>query len=490
MSRTLVQQLADFAAKASYDSLPPAVVHECKRLILDSIGCAIGGLDEHKGRAGVDYGRILGAGNRQATILGTGEKVSVLGASFANAELISALDMDAVLPPGHVTPYVLPAALATAEALASSGKALITAVAVAHEMSNRFGKAMDNQRRTKNGKVDPPKVFGYSSTMFGATAAIAMLRGHSSAVMSHALGVAGCIAPVNSQIAWFEHTPISTIKYLLAGMLAQQALTAAHMGELGHRGDLQVLDDREYGWARFIGTEKWAPEELIDGLGSAWNFPGANSYKPYPHCRIMHGMFDCIVKVVQQNNLRPEEIEAMRVYVEGIAERPCWLNRKIERVEDAQFSMAHGIAMAAHGFPLGKEWQDPKNVFKPSVMALLDRVTTQVHPDYATAMTGNAAARPARVEIRARGQTYTETKNYPKGSPSTDPESFMTDDELVAKFRHNAQGVLSASRTEAVIDALWALDRQDNVANLMGLTGGDVAVLRRPRASVEAVEAK
>jgi 2-methylcitrate dehydratase PrpD len=486
MSQTLVQQLADFASNARYDRLPPAVIHECKRLVLDSIGCAIGGLDEHKGRAGVDYGRILGAGNPQATILGTGEKVSVLGASFANAELISALDMDAVLPPGHVTPYVLPASMTTAEALAASGQALISAIAVSHEMSNRFGKAMDNQRRTKDGKVDPPKVFGYSSTIFGATAAIAMLRGQSSEVMANALGVAGCIAPVNSQIAWFEHTPISTIKYLLAGMLSQQALTAAHMAELGHRGDLQVLDDREYGWARFIGTEKWAPGELIEGLGSVWNFPAANSYKPYPHCRIMHGMFDCIVTVVQEHDLRPEEITAMKVYVEGIAERPCWVNRKIERVEDAQFSMAHGIAMAAHRFPLGKEWQDPKNVFKPSVMALMERVTTQVHPDYATAMSGNAAARPARVEIQARGQTYVETRNYPKGSPSPDPQSYMTDDELVTKFCHNVQGVLSASRSDAVVDAVWALDRQDNVARLMALTAGDVAP-RRARAAAEAV---
>lgn len=479
MTRTLIQQLADFSADTTFASLPTAVVQECKRALLDSIGCAIAATDEPKGRAGIDYGRIVGAGNPQATIMGTGDKVSVLGAAFANGELINALDMDAVLPPGHVSPYVIPAALALAESIGSSGQAVITSMAVAHEMSNRFGKAMDNQRKAKaDGRPDPPPVFGYAATIFGATAALSMLKGHSRETTAHALGIAGCISPVNSQIAWFEHTPTSTIKYLMAGMLAQQALTAATMAELGHRGDVQVLDDREYGYARFIGTTKWEPERLLDKLGSVWHFPAESTYKPYPHCRIMHGMFDCIVKVVREQQLAPDEIEAMKVYVEGIAERPCWLTRTIEHVQDAQFSMAHGIAMAAHDLPLGKAWQEPKNVFSPSVMSLMDRVTTQVHPDYAKAMAVNPAARPSRVEIRARGQTFVEESLYPKGSPSPDPQSLMSDDELAAKFRHNCEGMLPAAQADAVIDALWHLEGVGNVASIMSLSGKPSASAR------------
>jgi 2-methylcitrate dehydratase PrpD len=489
MSKTLIQHLADFTADTSFDSLPEEVAHECKRVVLDSIGCGVAGVDEPKSRIGIEYARMVGAGDPRATIIGTNEKVSVLGASFANAELINALDMDAVLPPGHVSPYVMPAAFATAEKLAGSGREMLVAMAVSHEMSNRFGKAVDYQRRVKDGKLDPPKVFGYSNTIFGATSAIGRLRGFSRDTLAHALGIAGCISPVNSQIAWFEHKPISTIKYQLAGMLAQQALTAAAMGELGHRGDLQVLDDREYGYARFIGTEKWAPSELTNDLGSRWNFPRESIFKPYPHCRIMHGMFDLIVKIVQEQLLKPDEIESMTVYVEGIAERPCWVNRTIERVEDAQFSMAHGIAVAAHDLPLGKAWQDPKNVFSDSVMSLMKRVTTQVHPGYAKAISGNAASRPARVEIRARGQHFVEEKSYPKGTPSPDPSSLMTDDELSAKFRHNCEGVLSPAQTESLIDALWNLDTVKDFGAVMRLcspaTSGAGA-----RATLQAAHAK
>ena len=43
-------------------------------------------------------------------------------------------------------------------------------------------------------------------------------------------------------------------------------------------------------------------------------------------------------------------------------------------MHDAQFSIAHGIALAAHFPPPGRAWQDPKLVFSPSVMGLMNKV--------------------------------------------------------------------------------------------------------------------
>lgn len=41
MMKTIVQQLADFTAHSSYAQLPAEVVEESKRILLDSIGCAL-----------------------------------------------------------------------------------------------------------------------------------------------------------------------------------------------------------------------------------------------------------------------------------------------------------------------------------------------------------------------------------------------------------------------------------------------------------------
>src|SRR5205823_5964805 len=134
----------------------------------------------------------------EATVIGTGHRVSRFGAAFANAELINALDFDAVLPPGHVVPFVLPGALAVAESAHLTGRELISAVAIAHEMTYRIGSSMDYVRDVRDGRVSHPTVFGYSASVFGATAAIAHLLTFPFQVHANALGIAAYIAPVNS----------------------------------------------------------------------------------------------------------------------------------------------------------------------------------------------------------------------------------------------------------------------------------------------------
>ncbi|MFG2657332.1 MmgE/PrpD family protein [Streptomyces sp. NPDC048425] len=471
MTETLVERLANFTVTSDFDQLPPEVVEESKRIVLDSIGCALGAIDQPKGRIGIEYGRMTGGSNRDATIIGTGDRVSVFGAAFANGELINTLDADAVLPPGHVTPYVLPGALAVSESVGASGKDLVTAVAVAHEMSYRIGKAMDYLRDVKDGKASPPPVYGYSSTVFGATAAIVKLKGLNSSVLSHALGIAGSIAPVNSFRAWSEHAPTSTIKYLMAGALTQSALTAAHMAELGHRGDLRVLDDRDFGFPRFIGTSRWAPDVITDALGTDWRFPAEQSYKPYPHCRILHALLDSLTQIVEENDIKLAEITGIKAWVEGFVEQPLWLNRNIEHVHDAQFSIAHGLAVGAHRVPPTKAWQDPELVFSDSVMGLMDRVTYEVHPNYVELISGHAASRPAKIEVSARGRTFVGERRYPKGSKSPDPETSMTNDELVAKFHRHAEGVIAATDIDSVVDAVLNPEKVDDLGTIMSRLG-------------------
>ncbi len=467
MMKTIVQQLADFTAHSSYAQLPAEVVEESKRILLDSIGCALAGTEHPKGKIGIDYGRLTGGGEGQATIIGTNEQVSIFGAAFANGELINALDFDMILPPGHVSPYVIPGALAIAEANSASGEDMLCAIALSHEISYRIGKAMDYLRDTKDGKSNPPKVYGYSSTVFGATAANGRMMGCSPEITAHALGIAGCTSPVNAHWAWVQHAPSTTLKYLMAGSLTQTAMTAAHMAKMGHRGDLQVLDDREYGYPAFIGTSRWEPTSITAQLGSEWRFPAESSYKPYPHCRILHGLLDTLITVLEKDDIKPGEIDGIKVLIEGFTEQPIWLNNIIEHLIDAQFSIAHGIAVGAQRLPPGKRWQDPEVVFSPSVMALMNKVTHELHPDYVAHLKNHPASRPARVEVQARGRTFVGESLYPKGSPSPDPTSIMTNDELANKFRQNAEGMMTAANLDTTVDALLNLEKVTDVRAVM-----------------------
>jgi 2-methylcitrate dehydratase PrpD len=317
--------------------------------------------------------------------------------------------------------------------------------------------------------VQPPSVFGYASTIFGATGAIAKLKGVPVETVANALGIAASVSPVNSQIAWNKHAPAATIKYMMTGMLAQQAMMAACMAELGHRGDLVILDDAEYGYPRFIGTRRWNPGQISNGLSEEWLFPREVSYKIYAHCRVMHSTIDCLIDLVREQGIQPAEIDAMQVYVEGFADEAVWHNRRIEDVQDAQFSVAHGISMAAHQVPPGKHWQDPKYVFDPSVLSLMDRVKVSVHPDYVKLLSGDSSTRPGRVELQARGQTFVRERLYPKGTRSPDPRTALTDEDLVRKFKDSVAGVLPDAAADRLSAAVLDLEKLDDVGIVTSL---------------------
>jgi 2-methylcitrate dehydratase PrpD len=467
----LIETLAEFAVTTRYEDLPAAVAEESRRLLLDAIGCALGGLSHPRGDIAVKYARLQGPGapGAQAQVIGTSERASVNAASFANAELINALDFDAVLPPGHVSPYVIPGALAYAEAAGTAGKDLLCAIALAHEISHRIGKGQDYLRDIKDGKISPPPVNGYASTVFGATAAIGKVKGFSAAMTANAMGIAGSSAPVNSQWSFSVHESMSTLKYAVAGALANTATNAALLAELGHTGDLELLDDAECGWRRMINTSRWEVERMTPALGREWWFPAEQVYKPYPHCRILHAPLETLTAVLNENDIRVQEIEEIKAWVEGFVIQPLWLNRNITHVTQGQFSIAHGLSVGAHRVPPGKRWQSPEVVYDPSVLKLMDKVKFEVHPDYEKQLTGNAASRPTRIEVRARGKLFTGERRYPKGSPSPDPATRMTNEELAAKFARNAEGVLQPRAVDAAIKQVWGLESAQDVRELMRL---------------------
>ncbi len=462
MDYPLIDDFTDFVCSTGFDDLPAEVVEESIRNILDSIGCALAGMSHQRGQIGARFG-ALQRGN-EATILGTGERASIFGAAFANAEAINALDFDAILPPGHVAPYCFPAALAMGELLKSSGKDLILATALANEISNRIGKAMDYTRDVRDGKMSPPTVWGFSSTVFGSTAGVAKMKGLDRDNVHNAISIAGLSSPVNAAACWREHSPPTTLKYNLAGAITQTALTATYMAEFGHRGDAQIFDP-EFGYPKFSGTRRWEPANTVKDLGKVWNFPKEASFKFYPHCRVLAAPLDALIGLVREHQLKPDEIEGIKAWVEGFLVRPLWLNRDITHVTDAQFSVAHGLALGAHDFVPGPDWQDPEKVYAPSVMRLMERTEHVVHPDYVKQLTGDADARPTRVEVRARSKTFVAERTHPRGTSRPGSPEYFTTPELIDKFMINASYVVPEKQAAELVDQVR------NLASLKDVNG-------------------
>src|SRR5437773_558136 len=146
--KTLAEQLAEYAVGLKFEGLPAPVVHEGKRRVIDSMGCALGAWDAEPC---VIARRVASrfSDERGATLLGTTHRAPPDWAAFANGCLIRYLDYnDTYLSrePAHPSDNIS-AALAVAEAENSGGREFIVAIVLAYEVQCRFCDAASLRAR-------------------------------------------------------------------------------------------------------------------------------------------------------------------------------------------------------------------------------------------------------------------------------------------------------------------------------------------------------
>src|SRR3990172_4383069 len=152
--------LAKFAATLKYDDIPERVREYCKDVLLDTLACAVAG---HLGEETRQVSALASAlaQSQESSIIG-GERSSLAGATLLNGYLVTAVTMCDVHRPTltHVTPEVMPPALAIAERDALSGRDLLVALAAGGETTTRVGIGLDYPEFRKRGwpwpRVRPP----------------------------------------------------------------------------------------------------------------------------------------------------------------------------------------------------------------------------------------------------------------------------------------------------------------------------------------------
>src|SRR4029453_5168282 len=179
MAGDVTEVLAGFAASLQYDDLPAGVRDHCKNLLLDTLACAVAG---HRGEETQQLAALASglAQSSESSVIG-GEALSPAGATILNGYLVTAVTMcDAHRSTmTHVTPEVLPPALAIAERDAGSGRDLLVAIAAGGEGTARIGIGLDYPAFRARG-FHGPGVLG----PFGAAAAVGRLRGFDAETMA------------------------------------------------------------------------------------------------------------------------------------------------------------------------------------------------------------------------------------------------------------------------------------------------------------------
>src|SRR5215468_4621928 len=125
MAKEATAELAEFASALTYEAIPEGVRAYCKALLLDALACALAG---HRGEETHQLAALAAAlGQSAETSVIGGAKLSLAGATLLNGYLITAVTMcDAHRATmTHVTPEVVPPALAIAERDALTGRELL-----------------------------------------------------------------------------------------------------------------------------------------------------------------------------------------------------------------------------------------------------------------------------------------------------------------------------------------------------------------------------
>ena len=458
--RNISDDLVAFLVETGYENLPEEVIHEVKRCLLDAAGCAIAGIATDKGKIIVSLARKLG-GPPESSVLGAGDRVSSVNAAMANGELINALDYDDI---PHVHPFAIPPALALAESTHASGKDVIVAVAVAREICIRFTRALSNMLNKLTTEAKTPDVFGNANEcIIGGTAGAAKILKLEKKRMAHALGISTYLCPLPVCRNWEEAQPKSMIKYVPVSWVCQGSVTAALLASEGYTGNPKVFDG-EYGFARFYGAERWEPEIVVDKLGSQWHFMEM-AYKTYPCCTFIHATLDAFRGIIETRGLYPDDIERVDTYsIPFVATSAPY---DVQTQVDAQFSVPFSLAVAAHRIRVGADWQEHDTMRDPKIRAFMQKVSMHVDPAIVEEKRKDPRKWPARVEIKAKGQTYTGEALYMRGTNFTDRK--VSDEELTDKFRHNASRQLTPGRIDQAIDRIWNLDKAGDLSDLMSV---------------------
>jgi 2-methylcitrate dehydratase PrpD len=440
------QQLADALAAAQFDDLPPNVVNDTRRSILDWLGSALAGALEPPARMARQVVGGFGTSN-EATVF-AGGRSSAAAAALANGVASHILELDDIHKGStvHAAAPVIPAALAVAERERASGRDFLLAVTIGYEAALRVGEAVN------------PSHYRFwhptgTAATFGAAAAAGSILGLAPKEMLDALGSAGTQAAG----LWEFNADGSMSKHLHPGKAAFNGVLSADLARVGFTGAATILEG-DRGFFRAMSTS-FDESRITAGLGRDWKV-SENCYKVWACCGHTHSAIDVARGLrARRGGLRASDIASIHVETYGPGYEIVKAMNPATTYE-AKFSIAYCVAAALlhGGAPL--EVFSPDHfanggVSDPDIAALLRRTTVTVAPDLTATY---PRAWPTRVRVTlADGTELRDASDFPVGNPEN-PVSTTHLEEKLTGLVAPRWGDDAAARAIEIVDALESYD--------------------------------
>jgi 2-methylcitrate dehydratase len=448
MDRT-TETLARYVTSLRYEDLGPRAVREAKRHVIDSLGCAMGGMPSEPA---VIARRVAPAsgGAPSARLLGDGRATTPEAAAFANSVMIRFLDAnDTYITRGSGHPSdMLGAILAAAEVQGASGQEFLLATVAGYEV---FGALADHV-----GLRDR----GWDQGVFVAPASAAgagLLLGLSLQEMADAISIAITANVATRQTRAGE---LSMWKGCATAAAAKAGLFAAQLAKAGMTGPTAAFEGRHG-----LREQVSGPFELGDLAGAGRPFAiERTNFKFF--AAEYHAQAPLAIALGLRERVRADDIEALDVHIYAMAhseigsEPAKWDPRTRET---ADHSLPYMLAVALVDGRLTPASFEPKRYLDQRLRPLMNRIRVAEDPELTRRFPGELAS---RIEVTTRsGLRFTEQAEYPKGH-SRNP---MTDADIETKFRDLAENVLSKAQAAGALETLWRLDEVSKMGAVVDL---------------------
>lgn len=444
---SLAHTLAERAHATSFRDLGPQTVHEVKRRVLDSLGCALGAWSCRPGRVA----RTVAEGVHMADgagLLGSRHRTTPDLAAFANGAFVRYLDFNDTylsLEPAHPSDNI-PAALAVGQACGATGRDIITAIALGYELQCRLCDAASLRKH------------GWDHVYYGAlsTALLAAkLWGLSVEQTVHALGLAGVCNFATRQTRTGQ---LSDWKACAFSNAARNGIFATELARQGMTGPHEIFEGPKGLFHMVTGpfTPRWTtgPDDWMINRTYIKFWPAE-----YHSQSAIDAALQLRPEVGAAAAIESILIESFEAAVSIIGSEPeKW--RPTSR-ETADHSMGYCVAVALlDGDVTRASFRDEK-LRDPRILGLLDKIKIVETPE---CNAGYPDGIPNKLIIRtADGRTHTRLVKYPRGHAGNP----MTDEEVIAKFRALVADVVDASTAQRLIDLSFSLDELADVAPLL-----------------------
>jgi 2-methylcitrate dehydratase PrpD len=455
MAVEATQELAKFAATLRYEDLPQRVREHCKNLLLDALACAVAG---HQGEETAQVAALAAAlaQGREASVIG-GEAASLAGATLLNGYLITAVTMCDVhrATMTHVTPEIVPPALAIAERDDCSGRDLLVAIAAGCEVTTRIGIGADYPVFRARG-WHGPGIFG----PFGAAAAAGRLLDFDTDTMARAFGLAGSQA-AGTFAAWGTptvkfHQCRGALSGLMAALLAQQQFVAT-------REFLTAKDGGLYN--AYVNGGK--PDAVIADLGQRFELEQI-ALRLWPSASLIQGMTTALFDLIGKHKVDAARVRRVVIALsQGAFDMHGGFDTYKAKFE-ALLSAHYTAAAILHDRALTLAQFEPNRYDDPKLRAFA-AAKVEVRPD------ASIKGAQAKVDIAMDdGATLSARCEHPLGSF----ENPLSRADVEQKFRLYAEAVLPGANVARVIGAVDRLEEFGSVRQLMDLLRAAAPALR------------